>query len=74
MTGTFIFRLFDQLINRASEDTRKALVEQNGINVFVPTTEAFKKISNVPWASLVTDIRLVDKVRCSHNDSSVGFL
>ena len=56
------FRLFDQLINRASEETRKALVDQTGVNVFVPTSEAFSKIYNVPWVNLNYDIALIDKV------------
>ena len=55
-------RTFDQLINRASEETRKALIDQTAVNVFVPTEAAFRKIINVPWVNLIYDQALIDKV------------
>ncbi|CAC5409053.1 FAS1 [Mytilus coruscus] len=58
--------LFDQLINRASEETRQALVTQTGVNVFAPTAEAFQKIKRVPWVSLNFDTKLIDKVLKLH--------
>ncbi|XP_052083863.1 fasciclin-1-like [Mytilus californianus] len=58
--------LFDQLINKASEETRQALVTQTGVNVFAPTAEAFQKIKRVPWVSLNFDTKLIDKVLKLH--------
>lgn len=58
--------VFDQLINKAPEETRKALVDQSGVNVFVPTAEAFAKIINVPWVNLGYDTALIDKVLRLH--------
>ena len=50
------------MINRASEETRKALIDQTAVNVFVPTEAAFRKIINVPWVNLIYNQALIDKV------------
>jgi hypothetical protein len=45
-----------------SEETRKALIDQTAVNVFVPTEAAFRKIINVPWVNLIYNQALIDKV------------
>ena len=57
---------FDQLINRASEETRKALIDNPAVNVFVPTEAAFRKIINVPWVNLIYNQALIDKILRLH--------
>ncbi|CAG2215853.1 unnamed protein product [Mytilus edulis] len=54
--------LFDQLINRASEEIKNTLTTQTGVNVFAPTAEAFEKIKKSSLGVSWFDSKLIDKV------------
>ncbi|XP_033725389.1 fasciclin-1-like [Pecten maximus] len=53
---------FDQYLNKAQPDTRDALVQASGVNVFIPIGDAFTKIQGVPGVNLVSDLSQVDKM------------
>ncbi|OWF39283.1 fasciclin-1-like [Mizuhopecten yessoensis] len=53
---------FNQYLNKAQPDTRNALVQASGVNVFVPIDNAFIKLQGVPGVNLVSDLSQVDKM------------